>query len=99
ETQVIAGGNATASRGADCRTVGQPRGAAARTTPGAGLAGIAAQGREESGAGTTHQRTRLPILGLGRGQVLVRNVQPLHQGIQLLVLVDLPPGPAKEVVG
>ena len=56
-------------------------------------------GREESGPGLFHRRSRLPELSFGLQHVLIRYRDLLFQGVQRRVVVDLPPSALGEGVG
>src|SRR5437870_2249631 len=54
--------------------------------------------RKVTGTGLTHQRLSLAVLGLRRGQVLVRDADLSRQCVQLGITEDFPPSAADQVV-
>ena len=75
---------------------GGRRGVGGPARPRGGSAG--GHDREIAGAGGLGQRASRPELRFRRGDVLVRDVHRLFEGIQLRVAEDLPPGAAGEMV-
>ncbi|MFD0324076.1 hypothetical protein [Lysobacter gummosus] len=60
---------------------------------------VQAHGGKQRGALLAHQRPRLPVRGLGGGEILVRDFDLPHQCLQRRVLEQAPPVAAIERIG